>query len=325
MENKAFISIIIPIFNKEQYIERCFNSVVMQVYKNIECIIVDDCSTDNSFEIIDRLIKNYKGDIKFRLIRCEKNGGPGPSSAKNTAIDIANGEYLFFFDVDDEITENCINALVALVKKYPGVDMVQGGIKHTDYLIFKDKLPEFVNGNQKIKKKYYWYIPVPTWNKLVRKEFIINNNLYFKKGLVHEDEHWKFFLLKNIRSLASTNEDTYIYHTVPNSVMTNQNLFPSISTCLTIAEDMLSNLDVDILEQQLLHTCDLLNVQKKRITSDEKYTSLMPRCEELLAKMPGGTFFLKLTVRETGRAIKAIVRGVFGEKTLLNLKKLLRK
>ena len=294
MENNFFVTIAIPLYNKEQYIERCFNSVAKQTYKNIECIIVEDCSTDNSMRIAEQLIANYIGPIKFLLIKHEQN--EGLSVSRNTGIFNSKGDYIFFLDADDEITENCISSLVALAEKYPGVDMVQGGIIQrpfkTESWNIKGKLKEYVKDNNNIKK-YYNSIPVFSWNKLTRKEFIIQNNLYFKKGLVHEDFHWKYFWIKYIVSFAFTAENTYIYYTyIPNSIMSNNNLSSSISTYLTIVEDMLLNLDFDILERQILYIHDLLKQQKNKILYDELYSSFIPRYKVLYRKINSRRFFL---------------------------------
>jgi len=327
------VSIIIPLHNKEQYFERCFNSVINQTYKYIECLIVEDCSTDNSHGLAENLIQNYSGNIRFVLIKHEQNSGA--SVSRNTGIKNANGEYIFFLDADDVITENCINSLAALAKKYPDVDMVQGNrITRTtgeDDTIKtkKGELPEIVNGNMEIKKKYSRYIPSTPWNKLVRKVFIVNNNLYFREGITHEDTHWKIFYLKKIESFAFTGEITYIFYINPSGVMRNPNLFFSISSRLTIAEDILTNLDIDLFDQQILMARDLLNQQRKRIISDKKYSSLMPKCNFLLRKLPGAGFFIFLPLRLTAKKLKQgtylILARVLSEKSLITVKTFLKR
>jgi len=328
MENNIFVTIAIPLYNKEQYIERCFNSVAKQTYKNIECIIVEDCSTDNSMRIAEQLIANYIGPIKFLLIKHEQN--EGLSVSRNTGIFNSKGDYIFFLDADDEITEICISSLVALAEKYPGVDMVQGGIllcKDKDEIFHpKEKLPEIIKGNMEIRKKYqsHNHIPVSTWNKLVRKEFIRNNNLYFKKGLVHEDLHWKHFWLKSIECFAFTTNVTYIYYVVSDSIMTNTNLFQSISTHLTIAEDILNNLDLNFLEQEINEARWILLWQKERILSDEKYSLLLNKCNKLLNKLPKSHCYILLAIREISRELKRIIKVVIykilGKNIVLKIK-----
>jgi len=316
MINNILVSIIIPCYNKDKYIERCLCSVEMQNYNNIECIIIDDCSNDNSLQIIESYISNYKGNITFYLIRHKENTGPGPSIAKNNAINISTGKYLFFLDADDEITDNCIFSLVELAEKYPGVDMIQGGIlqKKDKYEVFfqKDKKPEILYGNDEIRKLYniHGSIPVTTWNKLVRKDFIINNNLYFKKGLVHEDIHWNFFWLKKIESLAVCEKITYIYNIVSDSITTNSNLFHSISTYLIIVEDILSNIDINYFEQELEKAILFLNMQNDIILSDEKYSSLIPKYKYLLNRIPGIKYYLFFIIKLLNCKIKKYINKI---------------
>jgi glycosyltransferase involved in cell wall biosynthesis len=285
------VSIIIPLYNKEQYFKRCFNSVVRQTYKNIECIIVEDCSTDKSLELAECLIKDLQIDssISVKLIKHDQNAGQ--SAARNTGIKNSHGDYLYFLDSDDEITENCIKSLVDLAIKYPDVEIIQGnGYQYPrvekDRYEYKGTLPEFVVGNSEIKKNYSRRLPVGCVNKLVRKKFIIENNLYFKNLRSQEDKHWRFFMLKKLENFAFTEEYCYIRYYVPDSVMTNPNLFFSISANLAIADDILSNLDIDLLNKQLLYVRRQLNRQKEKILSDEKYSSLLPECEALLKRLP---------------------------------------
>jgi len=283
------VSVIVPLYNKEQYFERCFNSVVKQDRKDIECIIVEDCSTDNSLKLANRLIESYTGNIRFLLIQHEQNGGL--SIARNTGINNSNGEYLYFLDSDDEITDNCIDSLMILANKYPGVDIVQGNIfqyprVENDCYELKGVLPEFIKGNSEIREYYYKRykrLPVNACNKLIKKKFITQNDLYYKERLVHEDYHWLFFAIKKLETFAFTDEYCYIRYFVPDSIMMNPDLSQSISGYLTIAEDILNNLDVDWLEQQIRQLRWMLNWQNERVLSDERYSFLMPKCQILLA------------------------------------------
>ena len=97
------VSIIIPVYNVSAYIERCVKSVMKQTYSgDIECILVNDATPDDSIDIAKRLIADYNGPIQFRILNHEHN--KGFSATRNTGIDAATGDYLYFFDSDDEIT-----------------------------------------------------------------------------------------------------------------------------------------------------------------------------------------------------------------------------
>jgi glycosyltransferase involved in cell wall biosynthesis len=93
------ISIIVPVYNGETYLDRCFSSITRQSYKNIECLFVDDGSKDTSYKKLSEFTMNYSGNITFRIIRHEEN--KGLSAARNTGILNATGEYLYFLDADD--------------------------------------------------------------------------------------------------------------------------------------------------------------------------------------------------------------------------------
>ena len=95
------VSIIIPIYNVEKYVAECINSVISQTYDHskIECIIVDDCTPDNSMVIVNEIIRKYNGEMTFVICRHEHN--QGVSAVRNTGIEVATGEYIYFIDSDD--------------------------------------------------------------------------------------------------------------------------------------------------------------------------------------------------------------------------------
>ena len=216
------ISIIVPVYNVEQYIKESFDSIAAQTYKGeIECIFVDDCGQDNSVAVLEKLITDYHGAIKFSIVHHEHN--KGLSGARNTGIRKASGDYLYFLDSDDSITSDCIEKLTALAEKYPGVDIVQGSTKsRMNWLQLKrDQVPEF-------SKKFKWIrrtllkryvIPMTAWNKLVRRDFLLKHQLYFVEGMVHEDEIWNFMLAKYVHRIAFCYEPTYNYRENENGIM----------------------------------------------------------------------------------------------------------
>lgn len=93
------VSVIIPVYQVSNYVERCLKSVMSQTYTDIECIIVDDATKDDSIVKCERLIVEYGGPIKFRILHHEYNRGL--SAARNTGTKVAEGEYLYYLDGDD--------------------------------------------------------------------------------------------------------------------------------------------------------------------------------------------------------------------------------
>lgn len=237
------ISIIVPVYNVEEYIKECFDSISTQTYKGeIECIFVDDCGQDNSVTMLEKLIKDYQGLIKFRIIHHDHN--KGLSGARNTGILHATGDYLYFIDSDDTITPDCIEKLAGLLEQYPGVDIVQGSTKSSwKWLQLAGKrFPEFSDNFKWIRKTMLkrFAIPMTAWNKLVRKDMIINNRLYFEEGLIHEDELWNFMLAKYVHSIAFCSDITYIYRENPNGI-TGKSKERNYAPLLNLMIDRISN------------------------------------------------------------------------------------
>lgn len=217
------VSIVIPVYNVSAYIERCIRSVIAQSYNNIECIIVDDCTPDDSIEKCERIIANYKGPIRFIILHHGKNRGL--SAARNTGIDAATSEYLFFLDSDDEIANDAIELLLKEVNFNPTVEIVVGNTysqPHDDYYELKTNYyPYRINNNHQIRKSFFCsqsIIPVMAWNKLIRRDFILKNNLFFKEGIIHEDELWIFNVIKCINNISIINNYTYLYYKRPYSI-----------------------------------------------------------------------------------------------------------
>ena len=114
------------VYNVEKYVAECLNSVISQTYDHskIECIIVNDCTTDDSMDIVYEIIKKYDGGMSFIICRHEHN--EGVSAARNTGIEVAKGNYIFFIDSDDYIYPNSLELLLNASKIYGYPDMVVG-------------------------------------------------------------------------------------------------------------------------------------------------------------------------------------------------------
>lgn len=218
------VSIIIPCYNVERYIERCLESVMEQTYQGcIQCLIVDDCGEDRSMDIVERMVASYHGPIHFCILHHECNRGL--SAARNTGMEAATGDYLFFLDSDDEITTDCIEKLMFPINE-ERYDLIVGNT-HT---IGDDQLGKQLNLKlndgevligEEIMDGYRrdWNMIVP--NKLYRAAFIFEQGLHFKAGLLHEDELWSFQVACLAQSLRVVNQMTYIYYIRDNSITTS--------------------------------------------------------------------------------------------------------
>lgn len=222
IKERMKISIIVPVYNVEQYIKECFDSIAVQTYKgNIECIFVDDCGQDDSVSVLKKLIAEYKGPIQFCIVHHEHN--KGLSGARNTGIRKASGDYLYFLDSDDTVTPDCIEKLVMLVEKYPGVEMVQGSTKskHSFFHITPSSAPEYSANHRWIKKTMLrrCVLPMTAWNRLVQTQFVLQHQLFFVDRMIHEDEVWNFMLAKYLNKVAYCYEVTYNYRDNQEGIM----------------------------------------------------------------------------------------------------------
>lgn len=111
------VTIIVPVYNVEQYVSRCLKSLTSQTFTDLEVLLIDDASSDSSVSIITESIGAYTGDITFRLLRQSVN--QGMSAARNRGMQEAKGEYLYFLDSDDYITKDCIEVLYAAIEEDP--------------------------------------------------------------------------------------------------------------------------------------------------------------------------------------------------------------
>lgn len=240
LNEKIVITIIIPIYNVGPFITSCLQSVFAQTYKGkIECILVDDCGTDNSLAIAQKLVNNYIGPIKFKILHHKKNRGL--SAARNTGIDASTGDYLLFLDSDDELPPNSIKDLIEGTNGLQ-MDIVVGNFEICggDRTIIKDyKQDVFYSNDTAEIIKYYTdeKLYMMAWNKLVRRSFIKKYNLYFKEGIIHEDVLWSLLVINRASSLHIISTPTYIYNIRDGSITNSMNLQKSFDSWMTIIDE----------------------------------------------------------------------------------------
>lgn len=225
---KPSISIIVPVYNVAPYVEDCIKSVKRQTYDGpMECIVVDDCGTDNSMEIVERLVAEYTGPISFKIFQHTHNRGL--SAARNTGMDAASGDYLFFLDSDDEITDDCILKMVAPLEQ-ESYDVVLGDVKYIKVLpsnhIQDAHGPQELNISESlilrppmILRRFRKDWKGVAWNKLFHTSFLRQYHLHFKEGLLYEDNLWSFQIACLASSLYILNQITYIHKKRGGSIM----------------------------------------------------------------------------------------------------------
>lgn len=223
MNNKEYdlISVIIPIYNIEKYVERCIKSIINQTYSNLEIILVDDGSSDSSPEICDKF-----ANIDSRIIVIHKKNG-GLSDARNNGLKIAKGNYISFIDGDDYIKPFMYEVLIKNIKNCKA-DIAMCGFEYvdeddnvieTDTLQLKDCI---INSEQALEKlsDNYEVNYIVTWNKLYSSKCL--ENVKFPIGKINEDEFVMHTIYYNAKSIVCCNEKYYQYVQHNGSIMSGK-------------------------------------------------------------------------------------------------------
>ncbi|MEJ8604091.1 glycosyltransferase [Riemerella anatipestifer] len=232
MQNRTSIPLVtisIPIFKCEDFLEKCLQSVLHQTYPNLEVTLINDQTPDNSVKIAEDFISKHRLN-NWKIYHLEENSGL--SVVRNKGIDTAQGKYLFFLDSDDAITPNCIEALIKIAEK-ESVDIVVGNTRTInletgkEQNTFKTKSKKnIIRGNDNIFKSFSkGEYPSSSWNKLINLNFLKKHSLYFTKGLFAQDELQSFQTALVIESIAFLPQDkyTYFYYLHQKSVIHNRN------------------------------------------------------------------------------------------------------
>lgn len=239
-------TVIVPIYKVQLYIKRCVDSILSQTFTDFECIFVNDCTPDESMEILQQILTVYTGRIQFKIINHQKN--KGLSEARNSGLRNAKGDFIFFLDSDDEITPNCLESYSKIIFHSDVlIDVIAGSFfplsqKQQKLKFDYTQLPKQVSFQGEIIKLMLTKIPAMACNKVYRKEFLIRNSLFFTPRILHEDELWNFQIMKKVQFLAINFEPTYLYYIRPNSIMTNNNKVRSFDSSLFIISSCAMNL-----------------------------------------------------------------------------------
>ena len=239
------VSIIIPVYNASAFVKECLDSVMAQTMTDgVECILIDDCSIDNTLEEIQSIINvNTNGNVNISLLRQERN--QGPSAARNWGVREAQGEYVFFLDADDTITPDCIELLYGLAKQHDA-DYVQGGYSNGNVNGNENKLPCFLTNQREIKRLLLNHnkIQFTPHNRLVRRQMLLEHGLFFNEEIkVREDFLWMTFVAKYVKRFASCDKPTYNRGYNEDSLTNKINVEREIAGYRVLIETMVANYD----------------------------------------------------------------------------------
>lgn len=217
MEENKTVSIIVPIYKTEKYLQKCVNSLTKQTYRDTEIILVDDGSPDNCGKICDELMQ-----CDNRIIVIHKKNG-GLSSARNAGLKKASGEYIAFVDSDDYVSEKFIETLVTNIEETKADIAMCSSIciDENGRILSEDYYKQKSYRGKEIVDEFILPLKTAVWNKLFRKSYIGTTS--FQEGIIHgEDLVFITMLLKRETVMVTTNYMGYYYVKHPNSITTGK-------------------------------------------------------------------------------------------------------
>ena len=239
------ISVIIPVYNVEEYIHVCINSVLKQTYKDFEIICIDDASTDSSLEILEYFSKK---DSRVKILKNDFNRGPGFS--RNRGLNIAKGEYISFLDGDDWFSSNTFEILIKKMQQdYLDVLLFKNIVYYNDSqkfgfekyydMEFMNKFENKVFNHRDLDKTKLFVIPNAPWNKFYLKSFLDENNIRFpNENLIHEDNPFFYKVITSAGRVSIINKYLHNRRRRKGSIMAlnNERLFDNIDIMYKILD-----------------------------------------------------------------------------------------
>ena len=211
---KQLVSIIVPVYNTEQYLDDCIKSIIFQTYKNIEIILIDDGSTDMSGEKCDE----WKARDERILVIHQEN--KGLSAARNKGIEISGGDWIVFIDSDDVVGLDYVACLYELTQKYEvsiaqcGRGDIQGNIR--EYAVAEKK----ISSSEFLLSSYY---QTTAWGKIYKR--ILFEKERYPAGMIHEDMAVTYKLVYEAKNVAFTNKVLYFVRQRPGSITRKERFY----------------------------------------------------------------------------------------------------
>lgn len=335
--NDIKVSVIVPIYNAEQYLKRCINSIINQTYKNIEIILIDDGSEDNSFKICNEFAKK---DGRINLI-CQRNSGV--SVARNNGLNVCNGDYILFVDSDDYLELDCLETCLKIINMYDLDILKFGFVKELNLYKKKNKFNVLVNEcifKEEYNEKIYSYVlKTPDccniWNAIIKKDicthkrfnknltmgedylFFINclvdsKKIYFlDKSFYHyiindESITHNFDFEKNIKKLENS---LYVNKKVQD-ILNFNGYYQKNDYIIQDSKNILGNLEICIMNQNYKNYCSYINSIKNNTLLNKKivflYDKLSRKTRLLLNK--SRFYFILIKIKSN---LKLIIKKIF--------------
>lgn len=208
------ISIILTAYNDEKNVRQCLESIIAQENTDMqmECIIVDDCSTDNTLALIRRVAGSYKGNISFRIFRHQSHHGV--SRSRNTGFARAHGDYVMFMNATDLLRPGCMDTFMVSLMRYWDADVLVGNVFNvsTRRVLFDNiASPMALRGRGDVicHEMLRSHLNLSACNKLVRRELLLSSHIIFNESIDFADIQWANALFADVTSIALLPEITY--------------------------------------------------------------------------------------------------------------------
>ena len=274
MKNNIKLSVIIPVYNVENYVEECILSVLNQSVNDMEVIVVDNGSTDNSMKIIK--------DINDKRVKIYSIEQCGLGAARNYGLRVSNGKYVAFMDSDDFlINKNAYHDMINRLEKSNEVFITAKAKYYYEDWTFKsmEKNNNNIFKNKQLTSKEYLLesiksnrIYVVVWLSIYNRSFLIDNNLFFKEGILHEDELFTNKLLLKLDNILLCDEEIYGYRQRKGSIMNQMNekrINDIYYVCLELNKEFKSIKDDELRKCMINYISEsAFNVSKNRKVKD---------------------------------------------------------
>ena len=273
------ISVIIPVFNVEEYLQRCLDSIVSQTYGNFEAILIDDGSPDNCPQICDY----YKEqDCRFQVIH---QPNQGLSAARNHGLDVAKGEYVTFIDSDDWVSVDYLSELHSLIKNTQA-DIAIASHQLTTTFPAKGKKTKAAIKSYTRQEALFELIAkqnqpfVISCGKLYRKKLF--NNIRFPIGKYHEDEYTSHHLINEASKISYSNKVLYFYYQRPDSITKQSHRSDAIDAFENRLNFVIANNFNDLTPFAASNLCwQYLNLCYEKHLNCEDYSNTLHKVEEI--------------------------------------------
>lgn len=305
------ISVIVPVYNVEQYVAKCIESILNQTYKNMEVLLIDDGATDKSGNICDFYAE------KDNRVRVHHKINEGLSEARNIGVKLSSADYIVFVDSDDYIVPDMLEVLYGRMQE----DKSDLAICNFLYVDESGKSIEDRNENMPIKDEViageeafarlvsekYWYY-VTAWNKLYKKK--LWEGIKFPKGKIHEDEFIAHFILDRCRQVSCVSKALYRYvqreHSITSQKYSVRRLDGVEAFCARV-EYARKKKNYRVAADSLEKATDLLMEGYRRLGKEKECRNVLKERRRLFNKTYISVFFYKLGTRVRMKGMLAFV------------------